>query len=251
MEAVSAVPRLWLILLLLALALWVLARVVRLIWRRGFPPPPKPPRAVTPRPDPVALSVAASALFAAGRAAEAEPLYRAALAAQRGAGDARSPTVAARLENLGAVLAALGRQDEAEAVYFEAVCLRRDAGDDPAALASSLDGQAQALLALGRLPEAEDACREALAVRGSDPDEDPVGVAVSLDFLARIVARAGRPAEAIAPALQALAQRRAGLGDADGLTRDSAAFVLDLLRSHAPDHAELPAIAADFGAGQP
>lgn len=159
MESVSALPRFWLLAILLALALWGFARLTRAL-RRQRPPSARVP---VPRPDPLALAAQARALCAEGRFREAEPLYRAALAAQRPVSGRGEPMVAVLLEGLGAALAGQGRAGEAEYLFDEAVRIRRAAAE-PLALAAALEGWAAALAASGRSAEAAEAAGEARAL---------------------------------------------------------------------------------------
>ncbi len=115
----------------------------------------------------------ALSLHAQGRPAEAEPHYRAVLAA--------CPGVGAVWNNLGVALQEQGRPGAAEATYREA--LRHQPED-----AGTWKNLAVALDALGRTAEAESAYRAALA---RNPEH-----AVSLNNLGGLALAAGRPDEA-------------------------------------------------------
>jgi tetratricopeptide (TPR) repeat protein len=167
---------------------------------------------------PQLLSSTASVLQALGRAVDAEPLSRDALAMRQRLIRGDHPDVAESLNNLAFVLQRLGRAEEAEVLYRDALAMQRRlfSGDHPD-LATSLNNLAVVLWAMGRPEDAEPLHRDALAMRrrlfrGDHPD-----VARSLNNCALVLEAVGRA------------------GDAEPLHRDALAMRLRLFQSDHPD----------------
>ncbi len=96
---------------------------------------------------PPASTTSPNCCDATGRYAEAEPLYREALAVTEQALGKEHPDYAIRLNNLAGLLRATGRQDEAEPLYREAVAVIEAAlgGEHPTS--KTLRGNLEAFLA--------------------------------------------------------------------------------------------------------
>ncbi|MEM8930953.1 MAG: serine/threonine-protein kinase [Acidobacteriota bacterium] len=108
------------------------------------------------------LAALAELRFAQGRAREAEPLARRALALRRAEGDDR-PEVAESLNDLAAVLEAQGRSDEARDLYRQALDLRRRLfGEGDPTTANSLGNLGALAFHRGELDVAERHLRRAV-----------------------------------------------------------------------------------------
>ncbi len=113
-----------------------------------------------------ALNEHALTLKATGRYAEAEPLYREALAIRETVLGKAHPDYAESLNNLAGLLEATGRYAEAEPLFREAVAISDTVlGKAHPAYAISLNNLAGVLMGTGRYAEAEPLYREALAIR--------------------------------------------------------------------------------------
>ncbi len=112
-----------------------------------------------------ALNEHAVTLQATGRHAEAEPLYRQALAIRAKALGEAHPDHATDLNNLAALLRDTGRHAEAEPLLRQALAIRAKAvGEAHPTYATSLNNLAGLLRATGRHAEAEPLHRQALAI---------------------------------------------------------------------------------------
>ncbi len=149
-----------------------------------------------------------------GKLAEAEPLYREALAGYRAQlGDLNAETLTV-IDNLALVSYARGKLPDAEGLLREALAGRRKTlGDaDPVTL-GSVNNLASVLQDEGKLAEAEPLYRESLAgCRAKLGDRHP-DTLTGMDNLASLLQAQGKHAEAEPLFREALAGRRATLGD--------------------------------------
>jgi tetratricopeptide (TPR) repeat protein len=100
-----------------------------------------------------------------GRYAEAEPLYRRALALREQALGPTHPDVATSLNSLGLLYHDQGRYAEAEPLYQRAIALREQAlGPTHPTVAQSLNGLAVLYQEQGRYAEAEPRFKQALMI---------------------------------------------------------------------------------------
>jgi serine/threonine protein kinase/tetratricopeptide (TPR) repeat protein len=149
-----------------------------------------------------------------GKLAEAEPLYREALAGYRAQLGDSNPETLTVIDNLALVSYARGKLPDAEALLREALAGRRTTlGDaDPVTL-GSVNNLASVLQDQGKLAEAEPLYREALAgCRAKLGDRHP-DTLTGMDNLASLLQAQGKYAEAEPLFREALAGRRATLGD--------------------------------------
>jgi tetratricopeptide (TPR) repeat protein len=144
-----------------------------------------------------ALSSRALALRALGRFAEAEPLFRRALAISEQGVGSDHPNVASALNNLAELLRATGRLGEAEPLYRRALDIgERVFGPDHPEVATDLNNLAGLLEDTGRLGEAEPLYRRALDIDERVFGPDHPEVATDLNNLAGLLRATGRPGEA-------------------------------------------------------
>ncbi|MFE7503977.1 tetratricopeptide repeat protein [Promicromonospora sp. NPDC057488] len=194
-----------------------------------------------------ALGEAGTALGDAGRAADAEPYEREAVALLRGAAEVDPgrfrPRLAGLLTNLGATCAAQGRPAEALRHAEEATALvRLSAADRPGTarfdLAVARRDRAALLADLGQPSAALQPAREAEALwrelARRRPDRCAPHLARSLTDVARVLLELGYGAEALDPAEESLdLRRRLAAADPDrhlpGLA-DALQVVGDVLR---------------------
>jgi tetratricopeptide (TPR) repeat protein len=168
----------------------------------------------------------------AGRYAEAEPLYREALAIRREALPQGHPDIAQSLNNLAELYRVTGRYGEAEPLYREALDIYREAlGDAHPNVATSLNNLAALLESTGRYGEAEPLYREALAIRQKALPSGHPSIAGSLNNLALLLESTGRYGEAEPLYREALAIVREALGDAHPHVAMSLNNLAALLRS--------------------
>jgi tetratricopeptide (TPR) repeat protein/CHAT domain-containing protein len=148
-----------------------------------------------------------------GRYAEAEPLYKRALAFLEKARGPDHPAVAMSLINLALVYRAQGRYAEAEPLYRRALAIFEKArGPDHPDVASSLNGLALVYGAQGRYAEAEPLHKRALGIREKALGPDHPAVVRSLIDLAEVYRAQGRCAEAEPLHKRALGIRERALG---------------------------------------
>ncbi len=127
------------------------------------------------------------------RHAQAEPLYRRALAIDEQSFGSEHPNVAIRLNNLAQLLQATNRLDEAEPLMRRALVIDEQSfGSEHPNVARDLNNLAQLLQDTNRLDEAEPLIRRALAI-----DEQSVGgehpkVAIDLNNLAQLLKATNR-----------------------------------------------------------
>jgi tetratricopeptide (TPR) repeat protein len=97
--------------------------------------------------------------------AEAEPLYRRALAIDEKNYGPDHPKIASRLNSLGLLLECANRPSEAEPLYRRGLEINeKEYGPDHPAVASSLNHLAELLQAMNRLREAKSLFQRALAI---------------------------------------------------------------------------------------
>ena len=193
------------------------------------------------------LNNLAGLLSDTNRPAEAEPFYREALEISREALGPRHPDVAIRLNNLAELLHATNRAAEAEPLFREALAIGREAlGPRHPYEAVGLNNLALLLADTNRPAEAEPLYREALEISRETLGLRHPDVAIRLNNLAWLLHETNRAAEATPLYLDALAILRAALGDSHPTTNTIASNTLIHLRQHAPDHPDLPALAAAF-----
>ena len=139
----------------------------------------------------------ASLLHDLARYADAEPLYRRALAIAEASYGKDHPTVASLLNNLALLLQATNRLAEAEPLYRRALAIDEATyGKDHPTVASLLNNLAQLLQATNRLAEAEPLMRRALAIDEASYGKDHPEVANFLNNLALLQKATNRLAEA-------------------------------------------------------
>lgn len=132
-----------------------------------------------------------------GRTAEAEPAWRAALAAGEKIFDDDDPRLLLGIDRLASALSTLDRLDEAEPFYRRALALRERAAEpDHAALATNRNDLALVLEGLRRGDEAEALYRRALASADLAWPDGSRGVATILANLASLLDDAARFDEA-------------------------------------------------------
>ncbi len=109
-----------------------------------------------------------------GRYAEAEPVYKRALAVQEKALGPAHPDVAGSLNNLAVLYDAQGRYAEAEPLYERALAIKeKSLGPDHPNLAKGLDKYAALLRKTGRGAEAANMEARAKAIRAKHAEQNP------------------------------------------------------------------------------
>ena len=176
--------------------------------------PPRRRRLRRDHPDVVtAFNNLAVVLRALGRATEAEPLLRRALALRERTPGPMQSDLGIALNNLAALLYGLGRPVEAEPLLRRALAAFEAAlGPDHPHVALSLDNLAVVLRDLGRTAEAEPLLRRALTLRERALGPEHPDVAQSLNNLAAVLRVLGRVTEAEPLLRRALAIQEAALG---------------------------------------
>ena len=143
------------------------------------------------------LNQAGYYLWHRARYAEAEPLYRRALAISEKSLGADHPTVAIRLNNLAELLRVTNRLAEAEPLMRRALAINEKAlGPDHPTVAINLNVLSLMLQDTNRLGEAEPLMRRALAIGEKTLGPDHPSVATRLNNLARLLQDTNRLAEA-------------------------------------------------------
>jgi tetratricopeptide (TPR) repeat protein len=136
-------------------------------------------------------------LYAKALYAEAEPLYRRALAINEKSYGADHPNVATDLNNLAALLRATNRLSEAEPLYRRALAINENSyGTDHPNVAAVLNNLATLLRATNRLSEAEPLHRRALAINEKCYGANHPNVAAVLNNLAALLRATNRLSEA-------------------------------------------------------
>jgi tetratricopeptide (TPR) repeat protein len=143
------------------------------------------------------LDAHARILKTLGRYAEAEPLYRRALAIDEKALGLKHPDVATSLNNLAGLLYKQGKYVEAEPLYRRALAIgEKTLGPDHPAVATRLNNLAGLLEAQGKYVEAEPLYRRALAIGEKTLGTDHPDVATWLNNLAGLLRAQGKYVEA-------------------------------------------------------
>ncbi len=211
------------------------------------------------------LNNLAGLLRATNRLAEAEPMYRRALAIDENSYGSDHPDVARDLNNLAGLLRATNRLAEAEPMYRRALAIdEKSYGPDHPNVAVRLNNLAGLLEATNRLAEAEPMYRRVVSIFEKSLGPDHPNVATALNNLAGLLRATNRLAEAepmyrrvvsifekslgpdhpnVATALNNLAQLLQDmnrLAEAEPLMRR--ALAIDE-KSYGPDH---PEVAADL-----
>ena len=131
------------------------------------------------------------------RYAEAEPLFRRALAILESSLGPDDSDVASALNNLAELLRATNRFSEAEPLYRRALAIwEASDGSDHPKVARALNNLALLLQATNRLGEAEPLFRRALAIDEARYGPDHPDVATNLNNLALLLRATNRPGEA-------------------------------------------------------
>ncbi|MBK8245885.1 MAG: tetratricopeptide repeat protein [Gemmatimonadetes bacterium] len=159
-----------------------------------------------------ALTTLANSVRTQGRLAEAEPIYREALALAREVHPDDDVEVADRLSDLGSLLGNLARFAEGESLLVAAIEMARaDLGSQHPRVAGPMNNLATQLMVQRKFAPAETLLREITAiVEAALPDPHPL-LAVTLSNLGANLYEQQRPAEAEPIQQRALAMRRATL----------------------------------------
>jgi tetratricopeptide (TPR) repeat protein len=143
------------------------------------------------------LNQAGCYLYKRARFAEAEPLYRRALAIDEKGYGRDHPNVAIRLNNLALLLKDTNRLVEAEPLYRRALAIDEKAySPDHPDVAIDLNNLARLLQATNRLEEAEPLMRRALAIDEKALGPEHPDVAIDLNNLAQLLQDTNRLEEA-------------------------------------------------------
>ncbi len=143
------------------------------------------------------LSAAGSYLYYRGRYAEAEPLFKRALAIREQQLGIDHPDTAASLNNLALLYRAQGKYAEAEPLFKRALAIReQQLGIDHPDTAASLNNLALLYQAQGKYAEAEPLFKRALAIYEQQLGIDHPDTATSLNNLAELYRDQGKYAEA-------------------------------------------------------
>lgn len=148
---------------------------------------------------PVGLIASLFGIFLSARAeyAEAEPLYRRALAIEEKVLGPDHPEVASDLNNLALLLWDTNRASEAEPLYRRALAIAEiSLGPNHPEVGRALNNLAQLLQASNRLQEAESLMRRALAIGEKTLGPDDPDVASALNNLAALLKASNRLQEA-------------------------------------------------------
>jgi tetratricopeptide (TPR) repeat protein len=140
-----------------------------------------------------ALNNQAGALRSLGRYADAEPLYKRALAIDEKALGKDHPDVATALNNLAALYDAQGKYAEAEPLFKRALAIvEKQLGPEHPDVAQSLNNLAGLYQAQGKYAEAEPLFKRALAIREKALPSDHPDIAQSLNNLAGLYDAQGK-----------------------------------------------------------
>ena len=168
------------------------------------------------------LNNLAELLRATNRLAEAEPLFRRALAICEKSLGKDHPQVATALNNLAELLQATNRLAEAEPLLRRALAIwEKSLGKDHPQVATAVNNLAGLLDATNRLAEAGSLYRRALAIDEASYGPDHPDVAIDLNNLAGLLRATNRLAEAEPLFRRALAIHEASYGpDHPAVARD-------------------------------
>ena len=145
----------------------------------------------------VALYNLATMLRYANRLAEAETLYRRALAIDEAIYGADHPQTATDLNRLAQLLQATNRLNEAETIFRRVLGIReKTSGHDHPETATALNNLALLLQETNRSVQAEQLYRRALVIAERDPTPDQALLMATLNNLAALLVNTNRPAEA-------------------------------------------------------
>ena len=159
-----------------------------------------------------------------GELQEAEAFARGAVASARRIFGPRTPELAERLGDLGAMLNANSESEEAAALHREALAIHRALADS-AAIAADLNALGLALDRLGEYDEALRLMEEALQIRRAHFGDRHTQVALGLLNYAAVLQSAGKFDQAIESLEECLSIRRELLGD----RHPNVAYALNLL----------------------
>ena len=177
------------------------------------------------------------------RPAEAEPLFRRALAIVEASHGPENPNVATSLNNLALLLWKTNRLTEAEYLYRRALAIyAANPEHEPLSASAVLGNLARLLHETNRSAEAEPLFRRALAIyEASHGPEHPV-VALALNDLARLLKETNRPAEAEPLFRRALAINEASYGPEHPMANEAEKAEIDWFWSgpRAPISSQLP-----------
>jgi CHAT domain-containing protein/tetratricopeptide (TPR) repeat protein len=163
--------------------------------------------------DLAALTARISALFRAGKFAEAVPLAQQALAIARRSLRPDDPNLAALLNNLAALYEEQGRYADAEPLHKRSLAIKEKAfGANHPDVALSLNNLAVLYKTEGRYTDAEPLFKRSLVIREKVLGADHSDVALSLNNLAAVYDDQGRYADAEPLYRRALAIREKALG---------------------------------------
>ena len=172
--------------------------------------------------------------------AQAEPLYRRALAIDEKALGPEHSETATDLNNLAALYRHQGRYQEAEPLYRRALAIREKVlGPEHPETAQSLNNLAVLYYSQGQYKEAEPLFNRALAIREKAEEAEHPTIATSLNNLAELYRTQGRNKEAEPLHRRALAIREKALGPEHPETAQSLNNLALLLYDRGkPDEAE-------------
>jgi CHAT domain-containing protein/Tfp pilus assembly protein PilF len=148
-----------------------------------------------------------------GRYAEAEPLFKRALALREKSLPSGHPDVGQSLNNLATLYEKQDRHADSEPLFKRALSIyEKAAGPEHPAVATLLNNLGQVYKSEGRYADAEPPIKRSLAIREKVLGRDHADVARSLNNLADLYERQGRYADAEPLYLRALAIRDKALG---------------------------------------
>jgi tetratricopeptide (TPR) repeat protein len=168
------------------------------------------------------MSAKAQELYAQGKYAQAEPLFRKGLAVYEEVLGPKHPDTATCYNNLAVNLESQGRAKEAEPLKRQALAVREEVlGPKHPDTAASYGNLATNLDAQGRAKEAEPLYRKAVAIKEEVLGPKHPGTALSYNHLAYNLGAQGRAREAEPLFRQALAVREEVLGPKHSHTAES------------------------------
>ena len=148
-----------------------------------------------------------------GQYAQAEPLYKQALAIREKARGPEHPDVAISLNNVAGLYRTQGQYAQAQPLYKLALAIQeKDLGPEHPAVATSLNNVALLYCNQGQYAQAEPLYKRALAIQEKDLGPEHPAVATSLNNLAGLYHNQGQYAQAGPLYKQALAIREKALG---------------------------------------